>query len=438
MKRQEGLQWLILVVVLLLGGVLTYDLLKAIPSGVSSTEDTTVNTIRDYAATLKANQLYAKAAEQYDHYLAKALIPDSEKARVDFNTGTMLLDELGDAEGALAHFLRVTDLYQGVDPQLVKESRKLASECLEKLGRAGAAEHQLVQASKVKTDAATAEVKVEEKNVLATIGDRISISRVEFDEAWKTIPQYSRDQAYSGEQGKEKFLQEMLSVRLFADAARRKGLDRDPEIQRRRRSMEESLLASKLFKSEVVDKVSLIEPDLKLFYEAHKDHYKEPASREVAHILTADITKCVEAKACIEKGSAFASVARIYSMDSRTNEKGGVIGKLTKFRLPLDQNQKYDPLDIVVPGIGKSPELTNAAFAIADIDQVTGPIKSEKGYHLLKLVAKTEDVAKSFEEVRSQVESDFRLQREEQRKADLIAELIKANQVRVYANRLKD
>lgn len=441
MKRQALQAWWVLtlvVILVILVGLMGNQILQQ--QKTSSGPDVAQNTekIRDYAAALKANQLYTKAAENYDLYLSRANLSDAERAKVDFNTANMLLDQLGDAEGALAHFLRVTDLYEEVDPQIVKESRKLSAECLEKLGRAGAAEQALVEASKLKTGDATGEVKVEEKDVLATIGDRVTLSRTEFEEAWKSIPPQSRNQMYAGEDGREKFLQEMLSMRLFAEAARRKGMDRDPEVQRRRRSVEESLLASKLYQSEVTGKVSLSDADMKLFYEAHKDHYKEPASVEVAHILTADATRCLEAKAAIEKGSPFAEVAKQFSTDPRTKDNGGKLGKLQQARLPLEKKEGFDPLDIMVPGIGKSRDFATAAFSIAEVGQLAGPVKTEKGTHLITLLSKTPEADKSFEDVRDQVDSEFRQQREEERRAELVAELMKAHQVRVYANRLKD
>ncbi len=438
MKRQETLTWLVLLFVVVLLCLVGYQIRSKAGGGSSQEAASGVEKIRDYAAALKANQLYTKAAEHYDLYLSRASLTDQEKAKIDFNTANMLLDQVGDAEGALAHFLRVTDLYQGVDTQIVKESRKLAAECLEKLGRAGAAEHALVEASKLKTEGATQEAKVEEKDILATIGDRITISRAEFEEAWKSVPQHSRDQMYGGEEGREKFLQEMLSMRLFAEAAKRKGMDRDPEIQRRKRSVEEGLLASKLYQSEIAAKVELSEPDMKLFYEAHKDHYKEPASVEVAHILTSDATRCLEAKAVIEKGSPFAEVAKKFSTDARTKDNGGKIGKLQQARLPLEKKEGFDPLDIPVPGIGKSKEFVSAAFSIAEVGQLIGPVKTDKGFHLITLLAKTPEADKSFEDSRNQIDMEFRQQREEQRRAELVAELMKAHQVRVYANRLKD
>jgi peptidyl-prolyl cis-trans isomerase C len=435
MKRQKVLLWLMLVAWVWLGlGAWLWVRHQSAPvvSGQGRPEP-----LRDYAALLKSNQLYAKAAEAYDQYLAVGDLSDAEKAKVDFNTASMLLDQVGDYEGALAHFLRVTSLYQGVDAQLVKEARKLSAECLEKLGRAGAAEHQLIESSKLKVGQATAETAVEEKDILATIGKRISITRADFDEAWKEIPQTIREQQFAGDEGRGKLLNELVSMRLFAEAARRKGLDRDPDIQRRRRQIEESLLSSKLFQTEVNGKVATPDSDLKLFYEAHLEHYQDTASVEIAHILTSDATQALAAKALIDHGSSFADVAKAHSQDTRTKENGGRLGKVQLARVPLEKPSNFDPYEVAIPGIGKERALVDSAFGLSDIGSVTGPVKTGRGYHLIQLISKTQAVQKTLEDARHQVESELRAQREEERKAELLAELMKAHEVKVYASRLK-
>lgn len=404
------------------------------PEGAGSAES-----IRDYAAALKANQLYKPSAEQYDRYVQSAALKDSDKARVDFNTANMLFDHLSDYEGALAHFLRITDLYKDVESEILKESRKRAAECLEKLGRSGAAEQQLIQSSKLHAATTTTEIPVDEKDILAKIGERVSITRTEFEQAWNELPAYAREQAYKGEQGKEKFLQEMVSMRLFSEAARRKGLERDPEISRRLRMFEDSLLASKLLQEEISSKISLPDSDLHMFFQAHRAHFVEPAAVEVAQIVTGDATSCVAAKAQIEHGSPFGDLAKSLSKDSRTKDQGGKLGKIQQAIPPAKTTTTpFDPLDVAIPGIGKNKEYATACFSLEKPGQLAGPIRTDQGYHLIQLISKTPTREKSFDEVKTQVESELRQQREDERRTELVAELIKTHKMRVYPERLKD
>lgn len=430
----------LLVVILLLSataaGLAGYNLLAG--KGGPSHEPGSFERVRDFAAALKANQLYKLSAEQYDRYVQASSLSDSEKARIDFNTGNMLLDQVADYEGALAHFLRISDLYKDVDPEILKESRRRAAESLEKLGRSGAAEQQLIQSSRLHASTGATEIPVDKKDILASIGERVSITRADFNDAWNELPPYAREQAYKGESGKEKFLQEMVSLRLFAEAARRKGLERDTEITRRMRMLEESLLASKLLQEEVTSKVSLPDSDLQMFFQAHRSHYVEPAAVEVAHILTADATGCLAARVLIEKGSPFAEVAKLLSKDPKTKDQGGKLGKIQQAVPPVKSTTDFDPLDVVIPGIGKNKEFAAACFALDQPGQLAGPVKTEMGHHLIQLISKTPSREKTFDEVKSQVESELRMQREEERRAQLIAELMKTHKMRIFPERLKD
>lgn len=434
MKQQAWLLWIILLAIVVVAGIEVAQFGSG-SSGPDATADT--EKLRDYGAMLKANQLYAKAAEAYDDYLEAADLPDTDRARVDFNTGSMLLDKLGDTEGALAHFLRVTEMYEEVDREILKEARKLSAECLERLGRSGAAERQMIASSKLGASEASAEQEIAEGEVLVTIGERVSIDRTEFDAAWNEIPPYLREQQFPEPDGREKFLTELAGSRVFAEAARRKGLDRDPEVQRRKKMIEESLLSQKLFESEVSGKVTLPESDVDLFYNAHLEHYTEPPSVEIAHIVAAETSVIEAAQTAIDSGSTFAEAAVAFSEDENSREKEGNLGKIAQARKPLDGAGDYDPMDTYVPGVGKERDLAVAAFALSEIGQVTGPVKTSRGYHLIKLLASTPSSQKPLEEVRRQVESELRSQREGERRAELVEELMKTHKVRVYADRLK-
>lgn len=432
-----GTGWLILILMsllvilgiqaaILLGGTVT-------PPSTESGGDR----LRDYAATLKANQLYAQSAEAYDEYLSQSSLADSEKAKIDFNTGSMLLDQGGDPEEALARFLRVTDLYEGVDTAILKQSRRLAAECLEKLGRSGSAEQKLIESTRLVKEATQEVVQTpEESEILARIGQRVAITRSEFEEEWKRIPLQLKQAQFEGEKGKEQFLQELLGMRLYAEAARRKGLDRDPDIQRRLRTLEESVLSSLLMQKEVSEKIQTPESDLNLFYEAHKARYHAPGSVEAAHILVADPTQATAAKAAIDAGSSFEQVAAAFSLDERTKMQGGKLGILNEAPVPLDNAVGFDPTDVVIPGLGKANGLTRVLFGNAEIGSVTGPIQSELGYHFALISNRTPAKPKTFEEARPEVERDLRAMREEERRKELLGELMRTHEVKIYATRL--
>lgn len=67
----------------------------------------------------------------------------------------------------------------------------------------------------------------------------------------------------TSENPKRAYLQRMIDERLLATAARRLGLDRDPEIRQRLESLREKLLVEAVFKRQVNDKVTVSDEEVR-------------------------------------------------------------------------------------------------------------------------------------------------------------------------------
>jgi peptidyl-prolyl cis-trans isomerase D len=136
------------------------------------------------------------------------------------------------------------------------------------------------------------------------------------------------------------------------------------------------------------------EDDLKKAYADEAGRYVTPAKRRVSHILitlpaqaTDEQTKLALAKIqSIAKqaraGSDFAELAKKYSEDSVTAAKGGDLGEIRSGVLPKELEATIDSLK---PG------------------EISEPVRSPYGYHLLKLTAFTPEKRKPFAEVRKEL-----------------------------------
>ena len=107
---------------------------------------------------------------------------------------------------------------------------------------------------------------------------------------------------------------------------------------------------------------------------------------EVAHILVTDLaptgkTEIDEVYAKLIEGKSFDSLAKRYSNDNSSKDKGG---KLTKF------------------GTGRMvPSFEKAAFSLRDIGDFSKPFKTRFGWHILRLLKK--HPLKSFEEMKATI-----------------------------------
>lgn len=141
--------------------------------------------------------------------------------------------------------------------------------------------------------------------------------------------------------------------------------------------------------------------DLQRLYNENKDSYRTPESVNIRHILlkTTDMNPqqeaAVKAKAegllkQIRGGADFAELAKKYSEDPGSASKGG----------------EYDG---VVRG-QMVPEFEKEAFALKP-GQVSDLVKTQYGYHIIKVLSHEDARLKPFEEVKAQLATEYQKQR---------------------------
>lgn len=133
------------------------------------------------------------------------------------------------------------------------------------------------------------------------------------------------------------------------------------------------------------------EEDLKKAYGEEAGRYVTPEKRHASHILIALPAQATEAqvKEALTKiddiakqaraGADFATLAKKYSADSATAAQGGDLGEVRRGVLPK--------------------EVEEAVYALKP-GEISKPVRSTYGYHLVKLTAYTPQKRKSFAEVR--------------------------------------
>ena len=96
------------------------------------------------------------------------------------------------------------------------------------------------------------------------------------------------------------------------------------------------------------------------------------------------ITKILDS---INKGSSFESMAKLYSQDKRSAARGGVLNKFSSGQI-------------------NSIPFENAAFSLKNIGEISNPIETKFGWHIIKLLSKNE--IKSFDELKPSILSKIR------------------------------
>lgn len=131
--------------------------------------------------------------------------------------------------------------------------------------------------------------------VLAKVGDR-TITLGDYAATLERMDQFDRLR-YQTKEARRELLKEMIDVELLAQEARRRGLHDKPEAQEATRQLlRDALLAD--VRSALPPPADIPAADVRAYYEAHKEEFREPERRRVSAIAVADeatATKVLEA-----------------------------------------------------------------------------------------------------------------------------------------------
>ncbi|HDY84516.1 MAG TPA: parvulin peptidyl-prolyl isomerase, partial [Methylophaga sp.] len=135
------------------------------------------------------------------------------------------------------------------------------------------------------------------------------------------------------------------------------------------------------------------EQSLKAFYDKNKDQFIAPEQRQASHILIeGDDAKAKATLASLQQrlkqGEDFSALAKELSQDTGSAEEGGDLGLFQR-------------------GV-MEPAFEEAVFSMKNVGDVSEPIKTEFGSHLIKLTAIQAAKGKSFAEARDQIEALYR------------------------------
>ncbi len=177
--------------------------------------------------------------------------------------------------------------------------------------------------------------------------------------------------------------QAFLSDLLF-EKARAKGLDRSPKVRQDLAVFTTDLLAGEAYQALVEEKAKQIsEEELKAFFAAHGDTFREPEQVRVSRIIVQTEPEAKAVFAELRKGKDFAALAKAKSVDQMSAQSGGDLGFLSR---------------------GVFPEMDSVMFSLKP-NQTSNPVPFRNAYCLLKVTERKEARLKTYEEARSDVQT---------------------------------
>ncbi len=231
----------------------------------------------------------------------------------------------------------------------------------------------------VEKSAAPAAQPLEPGVTVATVNDA-KITVKDFQELLKRVP--PNYQSFIKGQ-KTRVVNDMITQELLFQEAMKMKLGDDKTVLEALENLKKQIMVQRLLQIEVSDKVTVSDKEIKDYYDAHKEEFNLPERVRAAHILvkTEDEAKKILDRA--KKNEDFAKLAQEASIDpSKVN--GGDLGYFEKGRM--------------------IPEFETAVFSM-NPGEISGVVKTQFGFHIIKLIDKKGVESRKFEEVEPEIKA---------------------------------
>ena len=255
-------------------------------------------------------------------------------------------------------------------------------------------------------------------DVLARMGDR-TITVSEFGEKFNTL---SRREGATAEEQKEKALERLVEMTLFSLEARAQKINREKSIERAILDIADNILAREYYNREILPETAVTDDEIKDYYDSRPDEFRDPEMVKARHILVRvkpDATreewdkalrKANDLKKEIDHGADFEKLAREKSDDTSTKRRGGALrtggafgsGYLTRESMP----EGFPDIVFTL----KSGEISH-------------PVKSPKGYHIIKVEIKQPEKIQTLDQVKGTLKQKLTKQKHEELFAQTIERL---------------
>ena len=217
------------------------------------------------------------------------------------------------------------------------------------------------------------------KKPLAVVGGK-AIYDTDVDEAIAGMGQ--RGAAYQqNPQGRAMILEQLIEQRLFLADAMRNVYEREPEFKAQMARIREQLLIQYAV-NKAVGNAKVTDEEAKAFFDENPDQFVGQETVEASHILVDSEEKAKEILEKINAGEMTFEAAAAEFSSCPSAQNGGSLGEF---------------------GHGQMvPEFDQACFAM-EVGAVSEPVKTQFGYHIIRLNKKNEAQALSYNDVRAQL-----------------------------------
>lgn len=239
-----------------------------------------------------------------------------------------------------------------------------------------------------------------QSKVLAVVGGKA----ITEEDVQKTLMQMGQRAAqYNNPQGKKMLLDQIINKELVILDAKKNLMEHDAEFKAELETVKRELLAN-FYVEKILRDVKVQDSELKKYYDENPEQFQGEETVSASHILVETEEKAKEVMERMEKGEmSFEEAAKGFST-CPSGQRGGDLGEF---------------------GHGMMvKEFDEACFEMA-VGEVRGPVKTQFGFHIIRLDKKNEPKPVSFEEAKGEIYKNLMAQAQQK------AYQSKMNQLRI-------
>lgn len=178
-----------------------------------------------------------------------------------------------------------------------------------------------------------------------------------------------------------------------------------------------SVIHQRLF-DETTKDVTVADDEIKKYYDENPYEFTEKENvMNLSHILVDSSEEALSVKNRLKAGENFEDVAKEVSKDDGTKDKGGLLG------------------DVKYVGSNYIQEFVDAAIKLKEGD-ISDPVQTTYGWHIIKCNSKTEYPEKAFDDVKDSIKEDLLSDKKNDAFSTAYKEWNTAAKVKTYTDRI--
>ncbi len=247
------------------------------------------------------------------------------------------------------------------------------------------------------------------ETILASFSEQ-TITLGEFNQLWKEVPE-----DYKLQLDKSMVLDQMISEKLLIQEAKNMGLEEDNDVLEQIKKMAEQILVQVLIEREILDKIKVNDEEVLEYYELNKDSFTEKEQVYLYNILIETEEEAQDVLEQLKAGGDFSEIA-IEKSTGPSAVQGGDLGYLTRGTI--------------------IPEIEEVVFAL-ELEELSEIIKTDFGFHILKITEKKPETVKTLEEVKEDIIQTLLPDKQKEAFENLLEELKSKSEIEINEEALQ-